>query len=164
MFKSVLGKLSRKRKSFMLYAFANGEIVELENVEDEVFSSGMLGKGVAIEPTVGKIYSPCGGIVENIFETSHALNIMSDFGCEILLHIGIDTIKLKGKGFVMHVKVGDRVNKGDLLCDFDLGIIKSAGLKATTPMVVCNSDDFQSVLPRPKCEIKPGDSILRIEK
>ena len=163
MIKNFLNKFGRKRNTFMLYAFCDGEIVELEDVRDEVFSSGMLGKGVAIEPRGNKIYAPTSGTVTNVFETQHALNIVSDFGCEILIHIGIDTVKLRGKFFNMHVKEGDSVNKGDILCTFDNEGIKSSGLKITTPMVVCNTDNYSQILPRPSCKIKKGDSILRIE-
>lgn len=156
--------LKRNRHSFMLYSHMSGELIPLREVSDEVFSSGMLGDGIAIEPNSGKLYSPCSGIVEHIFDTHHAFNIMSDFGAEILLHIGIDTIKLKGKGFDVKVKEGDRVNKGDLICVFDTQVIKSAGLKTTTPMVITNSGDYSKIEARPKCNISTGDSVLKIEK
>lgn len=164
MIKGILGKLKRDKDTFMLYAFCNGRAVELERVEDEVFAEGMLGKGVAIEPTEGKLYSPCAGVVENVFDTNHAINIVSDFGCEILLHIGLDTVTLKGKGFDVKVKAGDRVNKGELLCEFDIDAIRRAGLKATTPMVVCNSDAYTHIEVRSGCGIHVGDSILRVSK
>lgn len=160
----ILNKLSRSKKSFMLYSYANGKTVELNRVNDEVFSTGMLGQGIAIEPEDGRLYAPCAGEVGHIFDTKHAINFISDFGAEILLHIGLDTVKLKGKGFDLKVKEGDRVNKGDLLCVFDIEVIKEAGLKATTPMVITNSDNFSRIDPRPECEIKVGDSVLRIEK
>lgn len=164
MIEKLLGRLKRDKNMFMLYAFCNGEVVELERVDDEVFSGGMLGKGVAIEPSEGKLFSPCAGVVEHVFDTQHAINIVSDFGCEILLHIGLDTVTLKGKGFDVKVKEGDRVNKGELLCEFDIGAIKSAGLRTTTPMVICNSDDYSHIEARPRCGIHVGDSILKVTK
>ncbi len=164
MIEKILGRLRRSKHSFMLYSYLNGETKSLSDVEDDVFSSGMLGEGIAIEPSEGKLYSPCSGVVEHIFDTKHAINIVSDFGSEILLHIGLDTVKLKGKGFEVKVNKGDRVNKGDLLCVFDMDVIKSAGLKTTTPMVICNSGDYSKVEARPKCQIKVGDSVLRIIK
>lgn len=164
MLEKLLGKLKRNRKSFMLYSPLNGEIIPLRNVTDEVFSSGMLGDGIAIQPSDGKLVAPCAGVVGHVFDTHHAMNIVSDFGCEILLHIGLDTVKLKGKGFDVKVKEGERVNKGDLLCVFDPEIIKGAGLKTTTPMVITNSNEFIKIEARPKCAINTGDSVLKIEK
>lgn len=164
MLEKLLGKLKRNRKSFMLYSPLNGEIVPLRNVTDEVFSSGMLGEGIAVEPTDGKLVAPCAGVVGHVFDTHHAMNIVSDFGCEILLHIGLDTVKLKGKGFDVKVKEGQRINKGDMLCVFDPEIIKGAGLKTTTPMVITNANEFSKIEARPKCAINAGDSVLKIEK
>ena len=164
MLNKLMGRLKRNKHSFILYAHLSGEIVPLNEVEDEVFSSGMLGEGVAIEPTEGKLYSPCSGVIEHIFDTKHALNIVSDFGSEILLHIGLDTVKLKGKGFEVKVSDGERVTKGDLLCVFDMDVIRGAGLKTTTPMVVCNSADYVRIETRPKCSINAGDSVIRITK
>ena len=164
MFEKLFGKLKRNRKSFMLYSPLNGELVPLKEVSDEVFSSGMLGEGIAIEPNNGKLVAPCAGVVGHIFDTQHAMNIVSDFGCEILLHIGLDTVKLKGKGFNVKVKEGQRVNKGDILCEFDSKIIKGAGLKTTTPMVITNANEFAKIDARPKCSINAGDSVLKIDK
>lgn len=163
MLKKLFG-LNRNRHSFMLYAHMSGELIPLREVKDEVFSSGMLGDGIAVEPTDGKVFAPCSGVVGHIFDTHHAINIISDFGAEILLHIGLDTVKLKGKGFDVKVKEGDRINKGDLICVFDPQIIKGAGLKTTTPMVITNSGDYSKIEARPKCNISTGDSVLKIEK
>ena len=164
MLKGILGAFSRDKKEIVLFAHAKGHIINLENVEDEVFSTGMLGKGVAIEPCEGRIYSPCAGTIEHVFETGHAMNIVSDFGCELLIHIGIDTVSLKGNYFNVKVKEGERVNKGDLLCEFDIDGIRKEGVKVTTPMVVCNSNDYSKIEARPQCDIKVGDSVLRVIK
>ena len=148
---------------FELFAHMNGTIVPLENVEDEAFSSEVLGKGIAIEPIDGNLYSPCDGRVDMVFDTNHAINIVSQNGCEILLHIGIDTVKLSGKYFEAHVKDGSEVKKGDLLISFDLNGIKSEGYKATTPMIICNTDDYTSVNAIVQAEISSGEKILEIK-
>ena len=128
-----------------LYSHMNGTTVALENVEDEAFSTKVLGDGIAIEPTDGKLYAPCDGKVDMVFDTKHAINLVSKDGCEILLHVGIDTVKLAGKFFESHVSDGQEISKGDLLISFDIDGIKKAGYKTTTPMIVCNTDDYNSV-------------------
>lgn len=149
--------------SFELAAHMNGTVVNLEDVEDEAFSSEVLGKGIAVEPIEGKLYSPCDGKVDMVFDTNHAVNIVSKEGCEILLHIGIDTVNLGGKYFEAHVKDDCEVKKGDLLISFDLEGIKSEGYKVTTPMVICNTDDYTSVEAVSQGEISKGDKILEIK-
>ena len=148
---------------FELFAHMNGTIVPLENVEDEAFSSEVLGKGIAIEPIDGKLYSPCDGRIDMVFDTNHAINIVSQNGCEILLHIGIDTVKLSGKYFEAHVKDGSEVKKGDLLISFDLNGIKNEGYQVTTPMIICNTDDYASVNAIVQGEISSGKKILEIK-
>lgn len=152
----------KNSEEFELFAHMNGNVVALEKVEDEAFSSEVLGKGVAIEPAEGMLYAPCDGNVAMIFDTNHAVNIVSQDGCEILLHIGIDTVKLGGKYFEAHVKAGTDVKKGDLLISFDLEGIKSEGYKVTTPMVICNTDDYASIETVACGEISKGEKILEI--
>lgn len=146
-----------------LYAHLNGEIVPLENVEDEAFSSKVLGDGIAIEPSEGKLYAPCDGKVDMVFDTKHAINLVSADGCEILLHIGIDTVKLGGKFFEAHVSDGQEIHKGDLLISFDLDEIRKAGYKTTTPLIVCNSDDYSSITAVTEAgKASAGSEILKI--
>ena len=145
-----------------LFAHLNGDVVALEDVEDEAFSSKVLGEGVAIEPTKGELYAPCDGKVEMVFDTKHALNLVSSTGCEILLHIGIDTVKLKGEFFEAHVSDGQEVHKGDLLISFDIDGIKNAGYKTTTPMVICNTDDYASVSTVASGSIAAGEKVIEI--
>lgn len=164
MFEKIFGKFKASEKSFVLNSYANGRIIPVGDIDDEVFSKGMLGAGTAIEPSDGHIYSPCCGKVTHIFETKHAINIISDFGGELLIHIGIDTVKLNGEFFDVKVREGDRVNSGDLLCEFDMDGIKSAGYQIITPLVVCNSDEYKRIETRPPCDISVGNSILRIVK
>ena len=136
--------------------------MKLENVEDEAFASKVLGEGIAIEPSDGKLYAPCDGKVEMIFDTNHAINIVSREGCEILLHIGIDTVKLNGKYFKAHVSDGQEIKKGDLLISFDIEGIKDEGYKTITPMVICNTDDYSSVNPEVSGTISAGEKIIEI--
>lgn len=162
MIKKLVGSLKRERNTFMLYAHLSGNVKKLSEVPDEVFSGGMLGDGVAIVPDSGILYSPCAGVVEHIFDTQHAINIISDFGGEILLHIGIDTVKLRGKGFEVKVKEGERVNKGDILCTFDIDVIKGAGLSTITPMVICNSSEYGSIEVISASSVKVGTAVLKV--
>lgn len=150
-------------KSVTLFSHMNGKAIALEDVEDEVFSQEILGSGAAVEPSEGKLYSPCDGKVESVFDTKHAINLISDDGCEILLHIGIDTVKLGGKFFDVHVSDGQKIKKGDLLISFDLEGIRNAGYKTTTPMVICNTDDYASVTAAALGEIKVGDKLVEIK-
>lgn len=147
----------------ILSAYMTGEVKELKEVEDEAFSTGVLGNGVAIEPSEGKLFAPCDAKVDMVFDTKHAINLVTDDGVEILLHIGIDTIKLGGKYYEAHVKNGDSVKKGDLLISFDLAGIKGEGYKATTPMIICNSDNFTAIKSVAMGAIKAGKDILSVQ-
>ena len=151
-------------KPIILCAHLNGKVVPIEDVEDEAFSEKILGDGTAIEPSEGKLFSPCDGKVDTVFDTKHAINIVSSDGAEILLHIGIDTVKLGGKYFESHVSEGDNIKKGDLLITFDIGKIKKAGYKTTTPMVICNSDDYTKLTVTAKGTVKAGSELMKIEK
>ena len=146
-----------------LFSHLSGEVVKLEDVEDEAFSSKVLGEGVAVEPAEGKLYAPCDGKVEMIFATKHAINIVSSEGSEILLHIGIDTVKLNGEFFEAHVSDGQEIKKGDLLISFDIDGIRNAGYKTTTPMIICNSDDYTSVNTIASGNINAGERIIVIK-
>ena len=150
-------------KGETLCAHLKGKVIPLEEVEDEAFSTKVLGDGIAIEPTEGKLYAPCDAKVDMVFDTKHAINLVSDSGCEILLHIGIDTVKLEGKFFEAHVADGDKVKKGDLLISFDVEGIKDAGYKMTTPMIICNSDDYKAVESVASGEVNPGEKIIEIK-
>jgi PTS system beta-glucosides-specific IIC component len=133
------------RKEQILSPIA-GDIVPLEQVKDATFASGLLGKGVAIAPQQGRVVAPVGGSVVSLFKTKHAIGIESDDGAEILIHVGIDTVRLDGLHFTAHVQVGDRVAPGDLLIEFDQAAIHAAGYDTTTPIIISNSDDYVDVL------------------
>lgn len=150
-------------KAITLYSHMNGTAVKLEDVEDEVFSQKILGEGAAVEPSEGKLYAPCDGKIDSVFDTKHAVNMVSSEGVEILLHIGIDTVKLGGQYFEAHVSDGQEVKKGDLLISFDMDKIKAAGYKVTTPLIIGNTDDYASVEPVAQNSVSAGDIILKIK-
>ncbi len=158
----VAGEPITAAKTITLFSHMNGKAIPLADVEDEVFSQEILGGGAAVEPSEGKLFSPCDGTVLSVLDTKHAVNLVSADGCEILLHIGIDTVKLGGKFFEVHVSDGQAVKKGDLLVSFDIEGIKNAGFKTTTPMVICNSDDYKSVKAVAVGEIKAGEKLVEI--
>ena len=123
----------------------NGTVIPLSEVPDAVFSSEMLGKGFGVEPSEGKAYAPVEGEVTTVFDTKHAIGLMSKHGVELLIHIGMDTVKLNGKGFDVKVKTGDQVKAGDLLAEFDMDLIKGEGYPVTTAVVVTNTDDCEEI-------------------
>lgn len=140
-----------------------GRILPLSEVQDAVFSSEMLGTGFAVEPSVGETYAPISGTVSAVFDTKHAIGITGDDGAELLIHMGLDTVKLEGKGFDVKVKVGDHVNTGDLLAVFDIEFIKSEGLLTTTPIVISNTDAFAEITAPTVGEANVGDVILTLK-
>ncbi|MDD2534915.1 MAG: beta-glucoside-specific PTS transporter subunit IIABC [Eubacteriales bacterium] len=139
-----------------------GKIVALKDVEDEVFSSGAMGKGLAIEPAVGKVVAPCDGVVSVLFPTGHAIGLKSTEGSEILIHIGLDTVKLNGQHFKAHVKQGDVVKVGDLLVEFDIAAIKAAGYQLTTPVIVTNTDVYADIIETDVKTIKATENLLTL--
>ncbi|MFE8150216.1 PTS beta-glucoside transporter subunit IIABC [Brenneria goodwinii] len=130
-----------------------GETHPLEQVSDQTFASGLMGKGIAIKPRSGRVVSPVNGTVASLFKTNHAIGLESADGAEILIHVGIDTVKLNGQYFTAHVKTGDVVKQGDLLVEFDYQAIEAAGYDTITPIIITNSDDYIDVLP------VAGDSV-----
>ena len=153
---------SQAGQSQLLHAHMNGKVVPLEQVPDEAFSGKVLGDGCAIEPTDGKLYAPCDGVIDTVFDTCHAVNMRSDQGAELLLHVGIDTVKLGGKYFTAHVQDGQQVKTGDLLLSFDADKIRQAGYQLTTPLIVCNSEDYGKMEPLAAGVIRAGAAFLRL--
>ena len=142
----------------------NGTQIPLAEVADETFASEMLGTTVAVEPTDGKIVAPCDGEVMNIFDTGHAVCIATEAGAELLIHIGIDTVSMDGKGFVKKVADGAKVRKGDVLIEADLDAIKAAGHPTTTMMILTNADDFSKVEKTAAGTVTTADLAMKIEK
>lgn len=139
-----------------------GNVVPLDKVNDEVFSSGAAGKGVGIKPIDGKVYAPADGEVTMVFETGHAIALTTASNSELLIHIGIDTVELNGEGFKKHVKKGDKVKKGDLLISFDPKIIEEKGYDDTVILLVTNSDQFLDVIVIDKKVVDLNDELLAV--
>ena len=142
----------------------NGTQISLSEVADETFASEMLGTTVAVEPADGKIVAPCDGEVSNIFETGHAVCITTESGGELLIHIGIDTVKMDGKGFTKKVSDGDKVHAGDILVEADLEEIKNAGYQTTTMMILTNTDEFGNVTKAEPAEVKTTSKVMTLTK
>jgi glucose-specific phosphotransferase system IIA component len=139
-----------------------GRAIPLASVEDPAFSQKIMGEGIAIVPSVGKVYSPVDGVVDTLFETLHSLGLKSDEGVEVLIHVGRDTVGLKGRYFKAYVKQGDRVKKGDLLLGFDSKRIQKSGYDITTPITIVNTADFESVVPSEEGEVSVGAPLISI--
>jgi PTS system beta-glucosides-specific IIC component len=140
----------------------SGTVVPLSEVPDPAFASEAMGKGVAIEPTAGRIVAPFDGTVTVAFKKKHALAVVSDKGAEILVHVGIDTVKLDGQHFTSHIQEGDRVKAGQLLLEFDVEKIKAAGYHTVTPIIVTNSHEYTDVLPLQQGQVREGVELLQI--
>ena len=140
-----------------------GNVVPLTEVPDETFASGLLGKGVGVVPSQGRVVSPVNGSVASLFRTGHAIGLISDDGAELLIHVGLDTVKLDGKYFTVHVAQDQPVRCGDLLIEFDIAAIHQAGYELTTPIVITNSDDYLDVLPvNPQQETEENSPLLNL--
>lgn len=139
-----------------------GNVKALAESEDEAFASGALGEGLAIEPTEGKLYAPFDGEIVTFFPTGHAIGLKSADGVELLIHVGMDTVKLNGEGFTPKAKQGDRVKKGDLLLEFDIAKIKAAGYSIVSPVIVTNTDDYADVIPTDAASVNAGDEAIII--
>lgn len=151
-------------KETIIYSPIEGKAVSLKQVDDPTFSEEIMGKGVAIIPTVGRAVSPVDGRVSALFDTKHAIGITSDSGVEILIHIGLDTVKLGGKHFTSHINVGDKIKKGDLLVEFDIMAIEREGFETITPVLVINVDDYNDVISLIDREIKEKEELIKTIK
>lgn len=129
-------------------------------MKDEAFSSGVLGKGAAIEPEEGVLYAPADGTVSALFPTGHAIGLTTQTGLELLMHVGMDTVQLDGKGFQAFVETGEAVKRGQKLLAFDMDLISKAGYSLATPVLVTNCDEFEQVEITEAKEVQAGDSLL----
>lgn len=148
----------------ILFSPLNGKVIPLEEVKDAAFSSGALGDGLAVLPETGELYSPINGTVVALFPTGHAIGLSTDSGVEILIHIGMDTVSLEGKGFETSVSVGDKVIRGQKLIDFDKDAIISAGYDIITPIVITNTQDVLSIKKTNKADVTNNDTLLTVKR
>lgn len=165
MFTSLKDKLGfGKKAGEVIGAPIEGEAVEISKVSDPTFGEEILGKGMAIIPTVGKVVAPADGTVEMIFDTKHAISMKSEAGAELLIHVGLDTVTLKGEHFTAHVESGQKVKAGDLMLEFDIEAIKAAGLDVISPVVICNTPDYSEITANTGKSVKVLDEVLTLTK
>ena len=154
----------KKEKGIEIGSPVKGKTVAISNVSDPTFGEEILGKGVAIIPAEGRIYAPADGTIEMLFDTMHAVSMTTSEGVELLIHIGLDTVALKGEHFTAHKGNGDAVKIGDFLISVDLEAVIAAGYDVITPMVVCNTSDYQTVEAVTGSDVNPGDTVLILKK
>ncbi|MCP1628171.1 PTS system beta-glucosides-specific IIC component [Citrobacter amalonaticus] len=145
-----------------IYAPMTGTVLALDQVPDSTFASGLLGEGIAIIPSESRVIAPFDGEIASLFQTKHAIGILSESGIEVLIHVGIDTVKLDGEPFTAHVKVGDKVQAGDLLLEFDRQTILAAGFDLATPIIISNSDDYRAVTSVASTSVEAGMPLLTV--
>ncbi|MFC6647783.1 PTS sugar transporter subunit IIA [Paenibacillus rhizoplanae] len=145
-----------------IYAPIAGEVKSLSEVSDPAFSQETMGKGIAILPSEGRVVSPIHGVVSVAFKKKHAVLLTSDDGAEVLIHVGIDTVKLGGKHFTLHVNQGDRVNVGDLILEFDRESIIQEGFDIITPVIISNTSDYAGITAVSQTTVKEKDALLKL--
>lgn len=145
MFSSFFKSLGFRARSSVLRSPLAGKIIPLSDVCDQTFAKGLLGEGVAIEPTGDRVVAPSDSKVEAIFPTGHAVALHTNEGMDVLIHVGLDTVKLDGRHFKVHAAVGDTVKQGDVLIEFDRNAIASEGFDVTVPILICNAVEFSSI-------------------
>ena len=163
-FSKLFGKNEEKFDPNHLYAPMAGAAVPVTEVPDPTFAEGLLGDGIAIIPTDGKVYAPCDATVEMMFTTGHAVSLSNAAGAEILIHVGLETVGLEGKPFKVHVASGDKVKKGQLLMEVDLDAVKAAGLPIITPMVICNTDEYPTFKTMVGKDVTNDDVVIALAK
>ena len=154
----------KRKKTIQILAPLEGEVIPVTAVNDPVFGQELLGKGVAIRPTSGRVVSPVNGTLIQVFKTGHAVTLSSDDGAEILIHIGLDTVELEGKHYSPCAEDGQEVKVGDMLIEFDLESIAAAGFDTVTPVVICNSGDFAQVEGVTGKTVQESEEIIRLIK
>jgi len=153
-----------KEKNNVILSPVEGEAVPISEVSDPTFGEEILGKGIAVKPNKGRVVSPVNGTIDMMFDTGHAVSILSNIGTEILIHVGLDTVKLKGKYYKTYVENGDKVKTGDLLIEFDIDAILSEGYDVITPIVICNTPDYAQVEPLSGKAVHELDELIILKK
>ena len=164
LFDKLFGSKENKTVEVEIYAPLSGEIVNIEDVPDVVFSEKIVGDGIAIRPTGNKIVAPVDGVIGKIFETNHAFSIESDSGIELFVHFGIDTVELKGEGFKRIAEEGQRVKVGDTVIEFDLPLLEEKAKSTLTPVVISNMDEIKELI-KLSGSVTVGETpVIRIKK
>lgn len=154
----------KKENKCVIGSPVKGKAISLKEVSDPTFAEEILGKGAAVIPSEGRIYAPADGEIGMVFETLHAVSMTTDSGAEVLIHVGLDTVQMNGEGFTGHVKAGDHVKKGDLLLEVDLEKVKAAGYDTVTPVLICNTPDYESVEGAGSGDVNAGDDLIIISQ
>lgn len=157
-FKKLFGGEEKEEK--VIVSPVSGKAVPMSQVSDTTFSQEILGKGTAVIPSEGRIVAPANGQVTMVFDTLHALSVLTDSGAELIIHIGLDTVQLKGQYFKAHVQAGAKVEKGDLLLTFDMDKIKEAGYDIITPVIVCNTPEFSKMECISGMDVTAGETVI----
>lgn len=148
------------KKGIVISAPVKGACIPISEVADPTFADEILGKGIAIKPTDGKVYAPADGTITTLFPTGHAVGLQTADGAEVLIHVGLDTVQLKGQFFDTKVEVNQEVKKGDLLVVADVEEISKAGYDTVTPMIICNSDSYTSIECKKDGMVEPGEDVI----
>ena len=152
------------KKGTVIAAPVKGECIPISEVADPTFAEEILGKGIAIKPADGKVYAPVDGVITTVFPTGHAVGMTTQDGVELLIHVGLDTVQLKGQFFKVIAQADQQVKKGDLLLEADIEEISKAGYDTVTPMIVCNSADFSKVECKTEGMVSAGDEVITCVK
>lgn len=153
-----------KKEEIIIGSPFRGRCVSIKEVSDPTFGEEILGKGVAVIPVSGTVYAPADGTVTTVFPTGHAVAITTEEGAEILVHVGLDTVKLDGRHFEIQVSQDQKVKKGDVLVQVDLDKVKEEGFDIITPIIVCNSDEYSEITGLTGQEVEPGAAVMKIKK
>lgn len=163
-FSKLFSKNEEKHDGSQMFAPMAGQAVAITEVPDPTFSEGMMGNGIAIIPSEGKVCAPCDATVDMMFDTGHAVSLVADNGAEILIHVGLETVGLEGKPFKVRVKSGDKVKKGQVMIEADLEAIKAAGLNTITPFLICNPDDYSTFNITTGKDVTNTDVVIELAK
>lgn len=159
----MLGFFKGKTKENLIYSPCAGKVTPLTEVPDPTFSEKILGDGFAVIPSEGRIFAPADGEITMVFDTLHAITMTTAQGTELLIHIGLETVTLKGEPFRVHVKAGNQVKRGDLLMEADFDKIREAGLEIISPVVICNTDNYSRISLLKEGEVSPDEAVLKVE-
>ena len=153
-----------KKKEFEIVSPMKGRLISIKDVPDDTFREEMIGKGVAILPDGNEIYAPTSGTITTVFPTAHAIGLTTKDGIDLLIHIGLDTVNLKGEGFAVKVQTGEEVQAGDLLLVADFEKIRQAGYRLESPLIICNPEACKKIVYSDPAFVHPGDVVMKFLK